>query len=181
MSTCDIPALGVSRPTKARSGSRLPAAEDRGEAVCRRLLGALGFPRVEVSTRQPGYAGGAADAANYTCSERLATPKSSALSTTQRISYGQLLKYFRGGTIRPEGSTGDDVGTQYRSNARSTTPSADCHRLHDSLRRPELLTRIVTTIEPLEAFFAGDITTTMRNQPGSPTSSSYRCRRLAGW
>ena len=126
MNSCDIPGIGLKvAPNEVPDpAADVPAAEDRGEAVlaggCFWCTEAV-FRRLEgVEEVVPGYAGGAADAANYkaVCSGRSGHAEVIRISyDPKRISYGQLLKVFFAVAHDPtqKDRQGNDVGTQYRS------------------------------------------------------------------
>src|SRR5690606_179946 len=102
----------------------VPAAEDRGEAVlaggCFWCTEAV-FARLRgVDEVMPGYAGGAADSANYEAVCRGTTGHAEVIRITydpHQTSYGQLLKVFFAVAHDPtqRNRQGNDVGTQYRS------------------------------------------------------------------
>ena len=126
MDACDIPGIGLrvapnEVPDPVLDG---PVAEDRGEAVlaggCFWCTEAV-FRRLQgVEDVVPGYAGGAADAANYkaVCSGRTGHAEVIRISyDPKQASYGQLLKVFFAVAHDPtqKDRQGNDVGTQYRS------------------------------------------------------------------
>jgi peptide-methionine (S)-S-oxide reductase len=170
MNTCDIPGLGLrvapnQVPDPAQDISR---SDDRGEAVlaggCFWCTEAV-FRRLDgVREVQPGYAGGAADAANYkaVCSGRTGHAEVIRIVyDPEKISYGQLLKVFFAVAHDPtqKDRQGNDVGTQYRS---AVFPLDDGQRRVASEYIAQLessgafASRIATTIEPLEAFFVAE-------------------------
>ena len=170
MNTCDIPGLGLrvkpdQVPDPAQDISR---ADDRGEAVlaggCFWCTEAV-FRRLDgVREVQPGYAGGAADAANYkaVCSGRTGHAEVIRIVyDPAKISYGQLLKVFFAVAHDPtqKDRQGNDVGTQYRS---AVFPLDDAQRkvAHEYIAQLDasgaFASRIATTIEPLEAFFVAE-------------------------
>jgi peptide-methionine (S)-S-oxide reductase len=132
----------------AVSGARRP--------VFRRLQG--------VREVQPGYAGGAADAANYkaVCSGRTGHAEVIRIVyDPAKTSYGQLLKVFFAVAHDPtqRDRQGNDVGTQYRSaifpldEAQREAANAYIAQLDAS---GTFAAPIATTIEPLEAFFVAE-------------------------
>ena len=198
MNTCDIPGLGLRvAPDQVPDPVRdLPAAEDRGEAVlaggCFWCTEAV-FRRLEgVREVQPGYAGGAADAANYkaVCSGKTGHAEVIRIVyDPARISYGQLLKVFFAVAHDPtqKDRQGNDVGTQYRS---ALFPLDDAQRgiaadyigatrgvrsLRFADRHHHRTARDVLRGRDLSPQLCGV------QSRASPTSSSYRCRRLASW
>jgi peptide-methionine (S)-S-oxide reductase len=126
MEACDIPGIGLRvAPNEVPDPAvDLPAAEDRGEAVlaggCFWCTEAV-FRRLQgVTEVLPGYAGGAADAANYkaVCSGRTGHAEVIRIRYDPAVtSYGQLLKVFFAVAHDPTqvNRQGPDVGTQYRS------------------------------------------------------------------
>ena len=170
MNTCDIPGLGLRvAPDQVPGPVRdLPASEDRGEAVlaggCFWCTEAV-FRRLDgVREVQPGYAGGAADAANYkaVCSGNTGHAEVIRIVyDPASISYGQLLKVFFAVAHDPtqKDRQGNDVGSQYRS-ALFPLDEAQQGVAVDYIRQLEasgaFASRIVTTIEPLEAFFVAE-------------------------
>jgi peptide-methionine (S)-S-oxide reductase len=170
MNTCDIPGLGLrvapdQVPDPAHDIAR---ADDRGEAIlaggCFWCTEAV-FRRLDgVREVQPGYAGGAADAANYkaVCSGRTGHAEVIRIVyDPAKISYGQLLKVFFAVAHDPtqKDRQGNDVGTQYRS---AVFPLDDAQRRIVTEYIAQLETsgafasRIATTVEPLEAFFVAE-------------------------
>jgi len=170
MSSCDIPGLGLRvAPDQVPDPARdLAAAEDRGEAIlaggCFWCTEAV-FRRIQgVREVQPGYAGGAADTANYkaVCSGRSGHAEViRILYDPGTISYGQLLKVFFAVAHDPtqKDRQGNDVGSQYRS---ALFPLDEAQRgvALDYLRQLDasgaFASPIVTSIEPLEAFFVAE-------------------------
>ena len=126
------------------------------EAVYRQLLGV-----VDVVS---GYAGGTAETANYKTVCSGATDHAEAIEIVYDGSvttYGQLLKIFFSVAHDPThlNRQGNDVGRQYRSAiffgneeernvAEAYIRQLDAARVFDS--------RIVTTLEPLTAFYAAE-------------------------
>jgi len=170
MNTCDIPGLGLrvtpdQVPDPAHDIAR---ADDRGEAVlaggCFWCTEAV-FRRLDgVREVQPGYAGGAADAANYKAVCSGSTGHAEVIRIVYdpaKISYGQLLKMFFAVAHDPtqKDRQGNDVGTQYRS---AVFPLDDAQRrvAGDYIAQLEasgaFASRIATTVEPLEAFFVAE-------------------------
>jgi peptide-methionine (S)-S-oxide reductase len=112
----------------------------------------------------PGYAGGAADAANYkaVCSGRTGHAEVIRISYDPKlISYGQLLKVFFSVAHDPtqKDRQGNDVGTQYRS-AVFPADAAQRQVAEAYIRQLEAAKvfngPLATTIEPLEAFFLAE-------------------------
>src|SRR3982751_1578563 len=126
MDACEIPGIGlrVAPNEVPDSAVDLAPAQDRGEAVlaggCFWCTEAV-FRRLQgVQEVVPGYAGGAADVANYkaVCSGRTGHAEVIRISyEPAQISYGQLLKVFFSVAHDPtqKDRQGNDVGTQYRS------------------------------------------------------------------
>ena len=170
MSSCDIPGLGLRvAPDQVPDPSGdLAAADDRGEAVlaggCFWCTEAV-FRRLDgVREVQPGYAGGAADAANYKAVCSGSTGHAEVIRIVYdpaRISYGQLLKVFFAVAHDPtqKDRQGNDVGRQYRS-ALFPLDEAQARLARNYISQLEsagsFASRIVTTIEPLEAFFVAE-------------------------
>ena len=170
MNSCDIPGIGLKvAPNEVPDPAvDLPAAEDRGEAVlaggCFWCTEAV-FRRLEgVEEVVPGYAGGAADAANYkaVCSGSTGHAEVIRISyDPKRISYGQLLKVFFAVAHDPtqKDRQGNDVGTQYRS---AVFPmDAEQRRVAEAYIRQLDAAKVfngplATTVEPLEAFFLAE-------------------------
>ena len=170
MNTCDIPGIGLRvAPNEVPDpASDLAAGDDRGEAVfaggCFWCTEAV-FRRLEgVEEVVPGYAGGAADAANYkaVCSGSTGHAEVIRISyDPRRISYGQLLKVFFAVAHDPtqKDRQGNDVGTQYRSAvfpmdaAQRAVVEAYIRQLDAS---GAFAGPIATTVEPLEAFFLAE-------------------------
>jgi peptide-methionine (S)-S-oxide reductase len=170
MEACDMPGIGlrVAPDQVPDPAADLPAAEDRGEAVlaggCFWCTEAV-FRRLQgVEEVVPGYAGGAADLANYkaVCSGR--TGHAEVIRITydpKQVSYGQLLKVFFSVAHDPtqKDRQGNDVGTQYRS---AIFPAdAGQRRVAEAYMRQLEAARVfnaplATTIEPLEAFFLAE-------------------------
>jgi peptide-methionine (S)-S-oxide reductase len=170
MNTCDIPGLGLRVPPDQvpDPAHDISAADDRGEAVlaggCFWCTEAV-FRRLDgVREVQPGYAGGAADAANYKAVCSGSTGHAEVIRIVyepSKISYGQLLKVFFAVAHDPtqKDRQGNDVGTQYRS---AVFPLDDAQRrvATDYIAQLEasgaFASHIATTIEPLEAFFVAE-------------------------
>lgn len=126
------------------------------EAVYRQIDGVLGV--------ESGYAGGSAATANYeaVCSGR--TGHAEAIRITfdpAKLSYGMLLKVFFATAHDPTqlNRQGNDVGTQYRSAIffadaeEKAVAEAYIAQLDSAKVFPA---RIVTTLEPLKAFYAAE-------------------------
>lgn len=170
MNACDIPGIGlrVAPDEMPDAAADIAAGEDRGEAVlaggCFWCTEAV-FRRLDgVEEVVPGYAGGAADAANYkaVCSGRTGHAEVIRISyDPKRISYGQLLKVFFAVAHDPtqKDRQGNDTGTQYRSAvfpmdaAQRAVAEAYIRQLDAS---GAFAGPIATTIEPLEAFFLAE-------------------------
>jgi peptide-methionine (S)-S-oxide reductase len=170
MNTCDIPGLGlrVSPDQVPNPLLDVPSADDRGEAVlaggCFWCTEAV-FRRLQgVTEVQPGYAGGAADAANYKAVCSGSTGHAEVIRIVYDpavISFGQLLKVFFAVAHNPtqKDRQGNDVGTQYRSaifpldDAQSAVAANYIRQLGAA---QAFASPIVTTIEPLEAFFVAE-------------------------
>ena len=170
MNSCDIPGLGlrVAPDQVPNPTSDIPSADDRGEAVlaggCFWCTEAV-FRRLDgVREVQPGYAGGAADAANYKAVCSGSTGHAEVIRIVYdpaKISYGQLLKVFFAVAHDPTqvDRQGNDVGTQYRS---AVFPLDEAQRRVAEQYIAQLnasgafASRIATTIEPLEAFFVAE-------------------------
>jgi peptide-methionine (S)-S-oxide reductase len=170
MNACDIPGIGLRVAPNEVPGpvADLAAADDRGEAVlaggCFWCTEAV-FRRLDgVEEVVPGYAGGAADAANYkaVCSGSTGHAEVIRISyDPKRISYGQLLKVFFAVAHDPtqKDRQGNDVGTQYRSAvfpmdaAQRAVAEAYIRQLDAS---GAFAGPIATTVEPLEAFFLAE-------------------------
>ena len=125
MEACDIPGIGLRvAPNEVPDPvDDLMAGEDRGEAVlaggCFWCTEAV-FRRLQgVEEVVPGYAGGAADVANYkaVCSGRTGHAEVVlAVFDPSTTSYEQMLKVFWESHNPTQGMRqGNDVGTQYRS------------------------------------------------------------------
>ena len=170
MDACDIPGIGLRvAPNEVPDPALdVPVAEDRGEAVlaggCFWCTEAV-FRRLQgVEDVVPGYAGGAADAANYkaVCSGRTGHAEVIRISyDPKQASYGQLLKVFFAVAHDPtqKDRQGNDVGTQYRSavfpvdEAQARVAKAYLQQLQSAqvFNGP-----LATTIEPREAFFLAE-------------------------
>lgn len=170
MNTCDIPGIGLRvSPNQVPDPDHDLARDlDRGEAVlaggCFWCTEAV-FRRLDgVREVQPGYAGGAADAANYKAVCSGATGHAEVIRIVYdpaRTSYGQLLKVFFAVAHDPtqKNRQGNDVGTQYRS---AIFPIDDAQAQVATDYKAQLdrsgafAGPIATTIEPLEAFFVAE-------------------------
>jgi len=170
MNTCDLPGLGLRvTPDQVPDPAQdVAATEDRGEAVlaggCFWCTEAV-FRRLQgVREVQPGYAGGAADAANYKAVCSGSTGHAEViriLYDPAETSYGQLLKVFFAVAHDPtqKDRQGNDVGTQYRSalfpldEAQRRVALAYIAQLDES---GSFASRIATTIERLEAFYVAE-------------------------
>jgi len=170
MEACDIPGIGLRvTPSEVPDPAMdLAPGEDRGEAVlaggCFWCTEAV-FRRLRgVEEVVPGYAGGAADVANYkaVCSGRTGHAEVIRISyDAKQISYGQLLKVFFAVAHDPtqKDRQGNDVGTQYRS---AIFPADDAQRRVAEAYMKQLDAAkvfngpLATTVEPLEAFFLAE-------------------------
>jgi peptide-methionine (S)-S-oxide reductase len=170
MNSCDIPGIGLRvAPNEVQDPvDDVAAGEDRGEAVlaggCFWCTEAV-FRRLQgVEEVVPGYAGGAADVANYkaVCSGRTGHAEVIRISyDPKQTSYGQLLKVFFAVAHDPtqKDRQGNDVGTQYRSAvfpmdaAQRSVAEAYIRQLDAS---GAFAGPIATTVEPLEAFFLAE-------------------------
>ncbi|MEO7252427.1 MAG: peptide-methionine (S)-S-oxide reductase MsrA [Arenimonas sp.] len=170
MNSCELPGLGLSvTPDQVPDPTHdVAPAGDRGEAIlaggCFWCTEAV-FRRLNgVNEVQPGYAGGAADAANYkaVCSGKTGHAEVIRIVyDSKSISYGQLLKVFFAVAHDPtqKDRQGNDVGTQYRSalfplDEEQRAVATDYIRQLDG--SGAFTSRIATTIEPLEAFFVAE-------------------------
>lgn len=170
MNTCDIPGLGLRvAPNEVPNPKHeLPREQDCGEAVlaggCFWCTEAV-FRRLDgVREVQPGYAGGAADAANYKAVCSGATGHAEVIRIVYdpaRIGFGQLLKVFFAVAHDPtqKNRQGNDVGSQYRS-AIFPLDDAQSRLAGDYIAQLQasgaFAAPIATTIEPLEAFFVAE-------------------------
>lgn len=170
MNTCDLPGLGLRvAPDQVPDAAQdVPVAEDRGEAVlaggCFWCTEAV-FRRLQgVREVQPGYAGGAADAANYKAVCSGSTGHAEVIRiiyNPTQTSYGQLLKVFFAVAhdATQKDRQGNDLGTQYRS---ALFPLDESQRRVAAAYIAQLdasgafASRIATTIEPLEAFYVAE-------------------------
>ena len=170
MDACDIPGIGLRvAPNEVPDPALdVPAAEDRGEAV---LAGGCVWGTEAVFRRLqgvedvvPGYAGGAADAANYkaVCSGRTGHAEVIRISyDPKQTSYGQLLKVFFAVAHDPtqKDRQGNDVGTQYRS-AVFPMDAAQRRVAEAYIRQLDAAQvfngPLATTVEALEAFFLAE-------------------------
>ena len=134
-----------------------------------------------------GYAGGAADTANY---ETVSTGRTGHAESVhivydpRKISYEQLLKvHFATHDPTTLNRQGNDVGTQYRSaifyadEQQKQLAEAMIADLNEAkvFRRP-----IVTTLEPLDGLLSGRGPPPELRAPAiriSPTCGRWRCRR----
>jgi len=170
MEACDIPGIGLRvAPNEVPDPAEdIAAGEDRGEAVlaggCFWCTEAV-FRRLQgVEEVVPGYAGGAADVANYkaVCSGRTGHAEVIRVSYDPRqVSYGQLLKVFFAVAHDPtqKNRQGNDVGTQYRS-AIFPADAAQRRVAEAYIRQLDAAkvfnAPLATTVEPLEAFFLAE-------------------------
>jgi peptide-methionine (S)-S-oxide reductase len=170
MEACDIPGIGLRvAPNEVPDPAvDLAAGEDRGEAVlaggCFWCTEAV-FRRLRgVEEVVPGYAGGAADVANYkaVCGGRTGHAEVIRISyDPKQLSYGQLLKVFFSVAHDPtqKDRQGNDVGSQYRS-AIFPADAAQRGVAEAYIRQLDAAKvfngPLATTIEPLEAFFLAE-------------------------
>jgi peptide-methionine (S)-S-oxide reductase len=170
MDFCPIPGQGlqISPDQVPAPAVDLPAAEDRGEAIlgggCFWCTEAV-FRRIDgVHDVQPGYAGGAADAANYKAVCSGSTGHAEVIRIAydpSKTSFGELLRVFFAVAHDPtqKDRQGNDVGSQYRSavfaldEGQRRVAEAYIAQLQAS---GAFAGPIVTTIEPLEAFFVAE-------------------------
>lgn len=170
MNYCEIPGQSLrATPDQVPSPSHdIPADKDRGEAV---LAGGCFWCTEAVFRRlngvrevQPGYAGGAADVANYQAVCNGSTGHAEVIRIVydpNQISFGQLLKVFFAVAHDPtqKNRQGSDVGTQYRSAVfyLDSLQREVTQAYIDELNVSGLFAEpIVTTLEPLEAFFVAE-------------------------
>lgn len=170
MKACDIPGLGlrVAPDQVPDPADDLPRDQDRGEAV---LAGGCFWCTEAVYRRLdgvrevlPGYAGGAAAAANYEAVCSGTTGHAEAIRIVYdpaRISYGRLLKVFFAIAHDPtqKDRQGNDVGSQYRS---AVFPLDEGQRRVADAYLAQLeacgafASHLATTIEPLPAFHVAE-------------------------
>jgi peptide-methionine (S)-S-oxide reductase len=171
MEACDIPGIGlrVAPDQVPDPALDLSTEEDRGEAVlaggCFWCTEAV-FRRLRgVEEVVPGYAGGAADVANYkaVCSGRTGHAEVIRISyDPKQVSYGQLLKVFFSVAHDPTqlNYQGPDHGTQYRSALWTLDAEqmkvakayiAQMGAAHTYGNAP-----IVTTVQPLSKFWPAE-------------------------
>ena len=167
---CDLPGLGlrVAPDQVPDPALDVQAGEDRGEAVlaggCFWCTEAVFRRLAGVRDVQPGYAGGAADAANYkaVCSGRTGHAEVIRIEyDPAAVSYGELLNVFFAVAHDPtqKDRQGNDVGTQYRS---AVFPLDDAQARVAAAYMAQLTAAgvfaspLATTIEPLEAFFVAE-------------------------
>jgi peptide-methionine (S)-S-oxide reductase len=168
--TCDLPGLGLAvAPDQVPDPARdIPTADDRGEAIlaggCFWCTEAV-FRRLRgVTDVVPGYAGGAADAANYKAVCSGSTGHAEVIRVhydPATLSYGQLLKVFFAVAHNPteRDRQGNDVGTQYRSAifpldaAQEAVAEAYIAQLDAA---GAFASPIATTVESLEAFYVAE-------------------------
>ncbi len=170
MTFCPIPGQGLQISPDQVPGPTLDlaASEDRGEAIlgggCFWCTEAVFRRLAGVREVQPGYAGGAADAANYKAVCSGSTGHAEVIRITYdpaKTSFGDLLKVFFAVAHDPTqmNRQGNDVGTQYRSaifaldEAQRRVAQAYIAQLQQA---GVFAGPIATTIEPLEAFFVAE-------------------------
>lgn len=167
---CDLPGMNVARSRFPVPEMNLDLPEDAGEQ--RAVLGGGCFWCVEavyqavdgVTSVVSGYAGGAAETANYdsVCSGQ--TGHAEVIEVRydpSRASYGDLLRIFFSVAHDPTqlNRQGNDRGTQYRSAVFYETPQqknvaeAYIRQINASDVYGDAL---VTTLEPLEAFYPAE-------------------------
>ena len=170
MTFCPIPGQGLQISPDQVPGPTLDLSptEDRGEAIlgggCFWCTEAV-FRRIDgVHDVQPGYAGGAADAANYKAVCSGSTGHAEVIRIAydpNKTSFGELLRVFFAVAHDPtqKDRQGNDVGSQYRSavfaldDAQRRVTQAYIAQLQAA---GAFAGPIVTTIEPLEAFFVAE-------------------------
>jgi len=126
------------------------------EAVFTEVEGVLG--------QTSGYAGGAAETADYetVCSGRTGHAEAVEIRyDPRRISYGQILKLFFSVAHDPTtlNRQGNDVGTQYRSAIfyQNEDQKRVAQAYIDQLDKAGIFSaKIVTKLEPLEAFYVAE-------------------------
>jgi peptide-methionine (S)-S-oxide reductase len=167
---CEIPGLGLKAPGGVFPDplADLAPTEDPGVAVlaggCFWCTEAV-FARLRgVTEVLPGYAGGAADAANY---ERVCSGATGHAEVIRiaydpaQVSFGQLLKVFFSVAHDPtqKNRQGNDVGTQYRSAVfpLDDAQQAVARAYIDQLQAAGVFAApLATTIEPLDTFFVAE-------------------------
>ena len=172
-------ALLLHQPSRAADEARRlppPAAEARpaGEEHGRQSIILAGgcfwgvqgvFEHVRgVEGAVSGYAGGAAETANYETVSTGATGHAEAVRITYdpaQISYGEILRIFFSVALDPTevNRQGPDVGTQYRSEIFTTTPEqAEAARAYIAqLDQAHAFSRpIATRVAPLAGFYPAE-------------------------
>ncbi|AXS83295.1 MULTISPECIES: peptide-methionine (S)-S-oxide reductase MsrA [Marinobacter] len=166
--SCSITGLSVPRSRFPDPGQDLPAAGGEQRVVlaggCFWCVEAV-FLAIDGVTRvQSGYAGGHSSSANY---EAVCTGTTGHAEVVDvhydpaKVGFGELLKVFFSVAHDPTqlNRQGNDRGSQYRSAIFYQTPEqrrvaeAYIHQLNQAGVYPD---PIVTTLEPLEAFYPAE-------------------------
>jgi len=165
---CNLPGLSVPRSRFPDPEQDLPEAAGESRLVlaggCFWCVEAVFLAVDGVQRVTSGYAGGKASTANY---EAVCTGKTGHAEVIEvhydpaRVSFGQLLKLFFSVAHDPTqlNRQGNDVGSQYRSAIFYETPEQ--HDVAEAYIRQldaagVYQDRIVTTLEPLEAFYPAE-------------------------
>ncbi|HET8802378.1 MAG TPA: peptide-methionine (S)-S-oxide reductase MsrA [Marinobacter sp.] len=166
--SCSIPGLNVPRSRFPDPGEDLPAQGNEQRVVlaggCFWCVEAVYLAMDGVSRVVSGYAGGAANTANY---EAVCTGTTGHAEVVDvhydptRVSFGELLKVFFSVAHDPTqlNRQGNDRGTQYRSAifyetaAQKQVAEAYIRQLDEAGVYPD---PIVTTLEPLDAFYPAE-------------------------
>ncbi|RBW49394.1 peptide-methionine (S)-S-oxide reductase MsrA [Marinobacter sp. F3R11] len=167
-SSCSIPGLKVARSRFPEPKQDLPAQEAEQRIVlaggCFWCVEAVFLALDGVTRVESGYAGGAPETANY---EAVCTGTTGHAEVVDvhydpaQISFGELLRVFFSVAHDPTqlNRQGNDRGTQYRSAIFYETPEQKqvaesyIRQLDEAGVYPD---PIVTTLEPLEAFFPAE-------------------------
>lgn len=167
-SSCSIPGMTVPRSRFPEPQQDLPPAEGEQRAVlaggCFWCVEAVVLALDGVSRVRSGYAGGSPETANYEAVCTGTTGHAEAVEVhydPARISFGELLRVFFSVAHDPtqRNRQGNDVGTQYRSAVFYETPGQRqvVQSYIQQLERAGVYTDpIVTTLEPLEAFYPAE-------------------------
>jgi peptide-methionine (S)-S-oxide reductase len=147
---------------------QLASTEDPGTIVlaggCFWCVEAVFLPVKGVQRVRSGYAGGTAQTANYEAVCAGTTNHAEVVEVTYdpaQVSFGRLLQLFFGVAHDPtqKDRQGHDRGRQYRSAIFYTTPQqkavAEAYVAELNARKA-FPTPIVTTLEPLEAFYEAE-------------------------
>ncbi|MBW3198987.1 peptide-methionine (S)-S-oxide reductase MsrA [Marinobacter nauticus] len=165
---CNLPGLSVPRSRFPDPEQDLPEAAGESRLVlaggCFWCVEAVFLAVDGVQSVTSGYAGGEASTANY---EAVCTGKTGHAEVIEvhydpaRVSFGQLLKLFFSVAHDPTqlNRQGNDVGSQYRSAIFYESPEQ--HDVAEAYIRQldaagVYQDRIVTTLEPLEAFYPAE-------------------------